>query len=188
MSRAVLSIGSNMGDRTELLASVRARLAPNVVAASAIFSTPPWGPVSQEDFHNAVLIVDDDAVTPMDWLQLGFELERAAQRTRAVRWGPRTLDVDVISAQIDGVAVRSDDETLTLPHPRAHLRAFVLVPWLDADPAARLWTARGERSVSELIDLLDPGEVAAVTPLSTPGWDPVTLPAARSSQRREDLG
>ncbi|MGJ0118111.1 2-amino-4-hydroxy-6-hydroxymethyldihydropteridine diphosphokinase [Williamsia sp. MIQD14] len=170
MSRAVLSIGSNMGDRLELLASVREHVAEHLVAVSAVFSTPPWGPVAQDDFDNAVLVVDDPDRSPVDWLETGFALERAAQRSRETRWGPRTLDVDLVTASIDGQVAVSDDPVLTLPHPRAHLRAFVLIPWLDADPGATLRTPDGDRPVTELVDALDPAERDGVRRRDVEQW------------------
>lgn len=129
MSRAVLSIGSNLGDRLEHLRSVVRALQP--VAVSSVYETAPWGGVDQDDYLNAVLIVEDPAVDAYGWLARAHELEAAAGRVRDVRWGPRTLDVDVI----DVAGVVSADPVLTLPHPRAHERAFVLVPWAEVDPA-----------------------------------------------------
>ena len=134
MSRAVLSIGSNIGDRWEHLQSVVNNLAPHIVSLSPVYRTPPWGPVEQDDFLNAIVIVDAPEVDARGWLARGQELEYAAERVREVRWGPRTLDVDVVTVQ----DVVSDDPVLTLPHPRAHERAFVLIPWLAADPSAAL--------------------------------------------------
>ena len=125
-----------------------------LVAASPVYETPPWGPVAQEPFLNAVLIADDATAAPADWLARAHLAERAAGRTREVRWGPRTLDVDVIT--VDGV--RSTDPRLTLPHPRAGERAFVLVPWAAVDPAATLL----DRPVRVWLAALDPAEVAAV--------------------------
>ncbi|HKM24506.1 MAG TPA: 2-amino-4-hydroxy-6-hydroxymethyldihydropteridine diphosphokinase, partial [Corynebacterium sp.] len=81
-------------------------------------------------------------------------LEDAAERVRVRRWGPRTLDVDVVMVE----GVESDDPVLTLPHPHAHERAFVLVPWLAADPDAQL---QG-RPLAELIAALAPDEVAGI--------------------------
>ncbi len=132
MSRAVLSIGSNLGDRLAHLRSVVAALHP--VAISPVYETAPWGGVEQDDYLNAILVVADDRTDAYGWLQRAHELEQAAGRTREVRWGPRTLDVDVID--VDG----SDnaDPELTLPHPRAHRRAFVLVPWAEVAPEAVL--------------------------------------------------
>jgi len=134
MTRAVLSIGGNLGDPASALQSVVDALRPWLVAVSPVYRTAAWGPVEQPDFLNAIVIVDDPDATAIDWLDRGQELEVAAERVREIRWGPRTLDVDVIDVD----AVNSADPTLTLPHPRAAERAFVLVPWLAADPSARL--------------------------------------------------
>jgi len=155
MSRAVLSIGSNLGDRLAHLRSVVAAFEPYLMACSRVFQTPPWGPVRQEDFLNAVLIVEDAAASARDWLERGWGCERAAERTRDVHWGPRTLDVDIVSVD----SQHSDDPVLTLPHPRAAERAFVLVPWLDADPDAEL---PGLGPVADLLSKLDPAEVGEV--------------------------
>lgn len=151
--RAVLSIGSNMEDRRALLQTVFDEFAAETVAASPVFATPPWGVTDQDEFLNAVLIVDVEE-SPLELLRRGQKLEEAAERVRVRHWGPRTLDVDIV--QIDGVT--STDTELTLPHPYAHERAFVLVPWLAADPHAEL----NGTPVSELIASLDSTEVAAV--------------------------
>jgi 2-amino-4-hydroxy-6-hydroxymethyldihydropteridine diphosphokinase len=132
MSRAVLSIGSNLGDRLAHLRAVVTALRP--VAVSPVYETAPWGGVDQDDYLNAIVVVEDDGTDAYGWLAKARELERAAGRTREVRWGPRTLDVDVID--VDGGT--SADPELTLPHPRAHERAFVLVPWADVEPDAVL--------------------------------------------------
>jgi 2-amino-4-hydroxy-6-hydroxymethyldihydropteridine diphosphokinase len=132
MSRAVLSIGSNLGDRLAHLRSVVAALHP--VAVSSVYETAPWGGVDQDDYLNAVVVVDDPGTDAYGWLARARELEAAAGRVRDVRWGPRTLDVDVID--VDGIV--STDPELTLPHPRARERAFVVVPWAEADPDADL--------------------------------------------------
>ena len=154
MSRAVLSIGSNVGDSVAHLQSVLDALGSSVVAVSPVYSTAPWGGVEQQDFLNAVLVVDDPALDAAEWLRRGQQIEAAADRVRTQRWGPRTLDVDVIVC--DGV--RSDDPHLTLPHPRAHERAFVLIPWLDADPDAVLPVGGESHRVDELLASLDDGE------------------------------
>jgi 2-amino-4-hydroxy-6-hydroxymethyldihydropteridine diphosphokinase len=155
MSEAVLSIGSNLGDRLAQLRSATTRLAPYLTAASPVFQTPPWGPVQQQPFLNAVLLVSDPGAGPADWLERAHACEQAAGRVREQRWGPRTLDVDVITVD----DVRSDDPVLTLPHPRAAERAFVLVPWWSVDPEAEL---PGHGSVLQLMQALPPQEVAAV--------------------------
>lgn len=155
MSRAVLSIGSNLGDRLGHLQLAVDGFADRLVAVSPVFETPPWGVTEQEPFLNAVLIAEHPAATPADWLARAQQCEQRAGRTREVRWGPRTLDVDVIAVD----AVISDDPVLTLPHPRAAERAFVLVPWWAADPEAEL---PGRGTVLELIRALPAGEADGV--------------------------
>ncbi|WP_306508104.1 2-amino-4-hydroxy-6-hydroxymethyldihydropteridine diphosphokinase [Corynebacterium sp.] len=151
--RAVLSIGSNMEDRRALLQTVFDEFAAETIAASPVYATPPWGVTDQDEFLNAILIVDVEE-SPLELLRRGQKLEEAAERVRVRHWGPRTLDVDIV--QVDGVT--STDPELTLPHPYAHERAFVLVPWLAADPHAEL----NGTPVSELVASLDSTEVAAV--------------------------
>jgi 2-amino-4-hydroxy-6-hydroxymethyldihydropteridine diphosphokinase len=154
----VLSIGSNIGDRLAHLQSVVDGLGSVIRATSPVYETDAWGGVEQGPFLNAVLIAEDPALACRAWLHRGQELERAAERVRDQRWGPRTLDVDVVSC-VDGPdEVCSLDEALTLPHPRAHLRAFVLVPWLDVDPAATLTVNGQRRPVARLLDELDAAE------------------------------
>lgn len=134
MSRAVLSLGSNLGDRLAHLQSVLDGLGLAVLAVSTVYETEPWGVTDQPDFLNAVCIVDDPARDHWAWLRAGQELEQAAGRVRELRWGPRTLDVDVVT--VDGVL--SDDPELLLPHPGTPERASVLVPWLEIEPEAVL--------------------------------------------------
>jgi 2-amino-4-hydroxy-6-hydroxymethyldihydropteridine diphosphokinase len=133
VSRAVLSVGSNLGDRLAFLQGCVDGLR-EVLAVSRVYQTAPWGPVEQDDFYNAVLLVAEDGTGPRGWLDRARALEAAAGRRREVRWGPRSLDVDVVTVD----DVRSADPELTLPHPRAHERAFVLVPWLEVEPDAVL--------------------------------------------------
>ncbi|EGD54434.1 2-amino-4-hydroxy-6-hydroxymethyldihydropteridine diphosphokinase [Gordonia neofelifaecis] len=160
-SRAVLSAGSNIGDSRAHLQRVVSALGSELRAASSVYLTPPWGGVEQDDFANITIIAEGER-TPREWLEFCWEMEREAQRVRDVRWGPRTLDVDVVTVEVDGATVISDDPELTLPHPRAAQRAFVLVPWLEIDPDARLVTPDGELAVTTLIEALDPDEVAGV--------------------------
>ncbi|MCU1688178.1 MAG: 2-amino-4-hydroxy-6-hydroxymethyldihydropteridine pyrophosphokinae [Pseudonocardiales bacterium] len=151
----MLSLGSNLGDRAAHLRSALARLGPAIVAVSPVFQTPPWGPVEQDDFLNIIAIASDDDADADDWLLRAQACEQAAGRVREVRWGPRTLDVDIVTVVDGGRPVRSDDPVLTLPHPRAFERAFVLVPWLALDPGASL---PGHGSVADLVGHLDPLE------------------------------
>ena len=157
MTAAVLSIGSNLGDRMAHLRSAASCVADSLVAASAVYETDPWGPVEQPAYLNAVLLVDDPGADSRGWLARAHALEAAAGRVRAERWGPRTLDVDLITVE----GVTSDDPELTLPHPRAHERAFVLVPWLDADPEAVL---PGHGPVRSLLSGLDAAVVRPFAP------------------------
>ena len=122
----MLSLGSNLGDRLAHLRAGVAVLEPRAV--SPVYETAPWGGVEQGDFLNVVVLCDYDADEA--WRR-AVRAEQQEGRVRDVRWGPRTLDVDVVVA--DG-----SDPALELPHPRAHERAFVLVPWLDVDPDAVL--------------------------------------------------
>lgn len=132
--RVVLSLGSNLGDRLGHLRGGLAVLrgALTVTAVSGVYETAPVGGPEQEPFLNAVVLAEaPDAPAA---LAAAHAAEAGAGRTREVRWGPRTLDVDVV----DAGATTSDDPVLTLPHPRAHERAFVLVPWVEVDPEATL--------------------------------------------------
>lgn len=156
MSRAVLSVGSNIGDASAHLRAVAVALGGRLVAASPIYRTAPWGGVEQADFLNAVLVAEDAQWDMWRWLEFAHECEEAALRVREVRWGPRTLDVDVVACYGDTGELRSADPRLLLPHPRAGERAFVLLPWLDADPAAVL----DGRPLAEVIAGLPPGERA----------------------------
>jgi 2-amino-4-hydroxy-6-hydroxymethyldihydropteridine diphosphokinase len=154
VTEAVLSIGSNLGDRLATLQSAVDAFRAWLVAVSPVYETPPWGPVPQEDYLNAVLLVADPHASAADWLLRAHAAEQAVGRTRDVRWGPRTLDVDVVA--VDDVT--ADDPELTLPHPRAHERAFVLIPWLAVAPTASL----AGRPVADLLAALPAADVAAV--------------------------
>ncbi|EXG79371.1 2-amino-4-hydroxy-6-hydroxymethyldihydropteridine diphosphokinase [Cryptosporangium arvum] len=150
MTRAVLSIGSNLGDRLANLAGVITALPGARV--SPVYETDPWGPVPQDDYLNAIVVAEDAGRDAAGWLSFVREAERAAGRVRDVRWGPRTLDVDVVQVHdVRGEAVLSEDPSLTLPHPLASQRAFVLVPWLAVEPDAVL---AGHGAVRELVDAL----------------------------------
>ena len=136
-ARVVLAIGSNLGDRmANLQGAVDALFGPpglGFLAVSPVYETVPVGGPGQPDFLNAILL--GDALLPArEILDRGLAAEAARHRVRGVTWGPRTLDVDIIAYG----DVVSDDPVLTLPHPRAHERAFVLAPWHDVDPDARI--------------------------------------------------
>ena len=154
MTRAALALGANLGDpRSTLRAAVASLSAhPDVAVAqvSSLWRTAAVGGPEQPDYLNAVVLVDTDLEAEA-LLDLAHELEDAAGRVRDVRWGPRTLDVDLLAVGDQ----RSDEPELTLPHPRAHQRGFVLAPWAEVDPGFLLAPASGpELSVSEWASLI----------------------------------
>lgn len=164
MTTVVLSIGSNIGDRRARLQSVVDGLAGAVRAVSPVYETEPWGGVVQDPFLNAVVIAEDPGRDALGWLRRAQELERAAERVRAERWGPRTLDVDLVTCRAGDHEVICCDDDLTLPHPRAHQRAFVLIPWLAVEPDATLTVDGIGRPVHDLLAALDPDDRAGVRP------------------------
>jgi 2-amino-4-hydroxy-6-hydroxymethyldihydropteridine diphosphokinase len=145
--RTVLALGSNLGDRLGYLQGAVDTLLAGpglaLVALSPVYATAPVGGPPQPEYLNAVLIADT-TLTPAALLRACQAAEAVFHRTRERVWGPRTLDVDVI---VYG-DLMSDDPALTLPHPRARERAFVLAPWLDADPGAEV---PGQGRVSDLL-------------------------------------
>ncbi|MCT9929763.1 2-amino-4-hydroxy-6-hydroxymethyldihydropteridine diphosphokinase [Planotetraspora sp. A-T 1434] len=149
--RVVLALGSNLGRRIDYLQGAVDALfdAPGLsfVAVSPVYETDPVGGPEQDPYLNAV-VIGEGMQDPRSLLDRAHNIENAFGRTRAERWGPRTLDVDLIMVG----NLLSDDPELTLPHPRAHERAFVLVPWAQADPAAVL---PGRGSVAALLADLD---------------------------------
>ncbi|MGW8355930.1 2-amino-4-hydroxy-6-hydroxymethyldihydropteridine diphosphokinase [Streptomyces wedmorensis] len=160
---AVLAFGANLGNRLETLQGAVDALADTpglrVKAVSPVYETEPWGvePGSQPSYLNAVALVRT-TLPPSSLLERAQAVEEAFHRVREERWGARTLDVDIIT-YADAV---SEDPVLTLPHPRAHQRAFVLAPWHDVDPEAQLpghgpvadlLTAIGTEGVTPRVDL-----------------------------------
>ena len=162
MSRVVLSIGSNMGDRLAHLQSGVDGLGVAVRAVSPVYETDAWGGVEQGAFLNAVILAEDPDLDAYGWLRRAHEFEDAAQRVREQHWGPRTLDVDIVSCAHGSAEVLSADPTLTLPHPYAHQRAFVLRPWLAADPDATLTVDGRAVPVRQLLNALEAAEIDGV--------------------------
>jgi 2-amino-4-hydroxy-6-hydroxymethyldihydropteridine diphosphokinase len=148
--RAVLALGANLGDRAATLRAAVADLAAlagvRVRAASPVVETAPVGGPEQPDYLNAVLLVDT-TLSAAALLAGCQQVEAAHGRRREVRWGPRTLDVDIVD--YGGVVMSS--AALTLPHPRAGERAFVLVPWFAVDPGAQLATGGRPVPVADLL-------------------------------------
>ena len=135
--KAVISLGANIGDpKANLdLAVGLLREATEVIAVSSYSQTKPVGGPEQPDYLNAIAILESD-LPAKDLLALLNGIETAMGRTREIHWGPRVIDLDLI--QYGGLLV--NDEKLTLPHPRAHERRFVLAPWFEIEPEAILLT------------------------------------------------
>jgi 2-amino-4-hydroxy-6-hydroxymethyldihydropteridine diphosphokinase len=131
MTVVALSIGANLGDRLAALQYAVDTLTEvgEILAVSDVYETDPVGGPEQPDYFNAVVVLRTQAA-PAEVLACAHRAEQGKGRTREIRWGARTLDVDVLA---HGQMV-SDDPELTLPHPRATQRAFVMVPWAQADP------------------------------------------------------
>lgn len=133
MPRVALGLGANLGDRAAALRRaveiIESDPAVDVVSVSTIIETDPVGGPEQPDYLNAVMVIET-TLPPDAVLALAHRAEQDAGRVREVRWGPRTLDVDVLAYD----DVESDDPVLTLPHPRALEREFVLAPWAEVDP------------------------------------------------------
>lgn len=150
--RAYVALGSNLGDsRQQLLHAIDALANlphTRVLARSRFYRTPPWGVRDQPDFINAVVTLETP-LPPHALLDALLEIERAAGRQRGgLRWGPRTLDLDLL--HIDGHTI--SDEKLTLPHPHIAQRAFVLLPLRDVAPELEL---PGQGRVDELLLTVD---------------------------------
>lgn len=130
MTRAFLGLGSNLADRERYLRDAIETLGDTVTAVSAVYETEPvGGPAGQGHYLNLVVEIETD-LAPRELLAVCQRIESAAERVRAERWGPRTLDVDVL--WIDGVTM--DDDALTVPHPRMRGRRFVLEPLAELAP------------------------------------------------------
>jgi 2-amino-4-hydroxy-6-hydroxymethyldihydropteridine diphosphokinase len=158
--QAVLALGSNLGDRQDILQGGVDAIAGiegvRLTGVSPVYETVPVGGPPQPDYLNAVVLAEV-TIPSLDLLDRLHAVEAAFDRVRLVRWGPRTLDIDIITVADE----HCDDPDLTLPHPRAHERAFVLAPWHDVDPDAVL-----------------------------PGWGPVADLLARADQtgiRRSEM-
>jgi 2-amino-4-hydroxy-6-hydroxymethyldihydropteridine diphosphokinase len=159
----VVSLGSNLGDREAHLRAGLAVLAGRfpVRAVSPVYESSPVGVTDQPAFLNCVAVLDTGDAEAV--LVAAHDAEETRGRVRSRRWGPRTLDVDVVA--VDRQV--SSDPRLTLPHPRAHERAFVLVPWLDIDPEAELV---GHGLVRDLVRRTDLGAVRRVDRTGVRRW------------------
>lgn len=143
--KAVIALGSNLGNPKENLdlAIALLREATEVLKVSSYYVTKPVGYEDQPDFVNAVCIIESE-LPAIDLLHMLHGIEKAMGRERTIKWGPRTIDLDIIQYG----SLLSKAEELTLPHPRAHERKFVLEPWYEIEPEAILLT---HGKISELI-------------------------------------
>ena len=146
--KAVISLGANIGNPEEQmqLAIAMLREATDVIALSSIYTTEPVGGPEQPNYLNAICITESD-LPAADFLALLHGIEKTLGRERVERWGPRTIDLDLIQYG----TILSSAEELELPHPRAHERKFVLEPWLEVEPDAILLT---HGKISELLEQL----------------------------------
>lgn len=153
-TEAVLSLGANLGEPRDTITQALEALDRHpriaVRARSSFWRTAPWGDVAQNDFLNVTALVST-SLTPAELLGVCQGIEVACGRTRELRWGPRTLDIDVIQVRCAGAEVTASSTSLDLPHPRASVRAFVLAPWAEVEPAATLTTRDGVVRVSDLL-------------------------------------
>lgn len=165
--RTVIAMGSNLGDRMDYLQGGLDGLfdTPRLrfLAVSPVYQTAPVGGPEQPDYLNAV-VIGETSMPARALLERCHGLEDAFGRVRGELWGPRTLDLDLI---VYGDEV-SDSPGLTLPHPRAHERAFVLAPWNDADPEAEI---PGRGKVADLLAAISAAGVARLegAVLQSPG-------------------
>jgi 2-amino-4-hydroxy-6-hydroxymethyldihydropteridine diphosphokinase len=146
--KAVISLGANIGNPEEQmqLAIAMLREATDVIALSSIYITEPVGGPEQPNYLNAICIAESD-LPAADLLSVLHGIEKTLGREHLERWGPRTLDLDLIQYG----TILSSAEELELPHPRAHERKFVLEPWLEVEPDAILLT---HGKISELLEQL----------------------------------
>jgi 2-amino-4-hydroxy-6-hydroxymethyldihydropteridine diphosphokinase len=160
-ARALLGIGGNIGDveanMRRALSAIDARDDTRVVAVSRLYRTPPWGVTDQPWFFNACAAVET-SLSPRELLEVCLSTEREMKRERLQRWGPRTIDLDVL----DYAGQVYEDEALTLPHPRIGARAFVLVPLADIAPET---IVDGETVTARLVGL----DRAGIEPASADG-------------------
>jgi 2-amino-4-hydroxy-6-hydroxymethyldihydropteridine diphosphokinase len=156
VARALLGFGGNLGDPVAAIEAALTELdrrgAP-IVARSGFYRTPPWGPVAQPDFVNLCAQIDT-ALAPPALLALTQSIETELGRTRDIRWGPRSIDIDVLA--YEGIELASPG--LAIPHPRLTERAFVLVPLLDIAPD---WVVAG-RPIRDWAESVDPAGITRI--------------------------
>ncbi len=155
---ALLGLGGNIGDPVGAMAGALETLAGHpqcrVIAVSRLYRTPPWGKTDQDWFFNSAARVET-TLSPVPLLDLALGIEQANLRVRRERWGPRTLDIDILD--YDGLSI--DTDRLAIPHPRMKDRAFVLLPLIDVAPDYRIagrvltdWLGEADSAGIEIAD------------------------------------
>jgi 2-amino-4-hydroxy-6-hydroxymethyldihydropteridine diphosphokinase len=157
-NRAWLGLGGNLGDPQKAMASalqaIDADPRNDVVAVSSVYRTPPWGKTDQPDFLNAVASVET-GLSPRELLDLCLEAERGLKRVRAERWGPRTIDIDLLLFGDRAI----EEPGLEVPHPRMTQRAFVLLPLAEIAPELKI----GAKTAAQFLAMLDTKGIERVT-------------------------
>ncbi|MCU4296691.1 2-amino-4-hydroxy-6-hydroxymethyldihydropteridine diphosphokinase [Brevibacterium permense] len=165
-TEAYLNLGANLGDAADTLDQAVAALDRHpditVTRRSSVFRTAPWGGVDQADFLNLGVLVTT-TLSALELLSVAQGIEVACGRTRELRWGPRTLDIDLIRFGDEDAELRSRTPRLTLPHPRTHERAFVLAPWTELVGDTLIDTPQGRRPISVVLAELDDQDIARIT-------------------------
>ncbi|SOC85412.1 2-amino-4-hydroxy-6-hydroxymethyldihydropteridinediphosphokinase [Ensifer adhaerens] len=161
--QANLGLGGNIGDPAAYMAAALRMIAAHadchVARVSRLYRTPPWGKTDQDWFFNACALIET-SLSPEALLDLCLGLEKEMNRVRIERWGPRTLDIDILTYE----GVTSDAERLLLPHPRVAERAFVLMPLCDYAPETMI----GTQSARDLLAKVDAGGIEPVS--KDGGW------------------
>lgn len=141
MARAILALGANMGDAAgqieAAIKTIAAHPRISLLKRSTIIITPPWGVTDQGDFHNGAVLIETD-LAPLELLDFCLATENELGRVRTLKWGPRVIDIDVITYDQEEI----ESERLTVPHPYAHERDFVLTPVREIAPEVADWLLR----------------------------------------------
>ncbi|MGM9566903.1 MAG: 2-amino-4-hydroxy-6-hydroxymethyldihydropteridine diphosphokinase [Clostridia bacterium] len=160
MKKAVIALGSNIGDTLANLKEAVALLEENgcnVLAVSRLYQTEPWGYADQDDFLNGAILIETDR-DPFSLLELTQGIEKGMGRKKLFVNGPRNIDLDILLYEEETV----ESENLTIPHPRISVRMFVLRPMMDIVPG---WTVPGLGTVAELYEAYDGNERVELSPL-----------------------
>lgn len=151
ISKVVLSLGSNQGESAEILQEAVDLLADTpdlmLVEVSSVYETKPWGPVQDQPNFLNMIVIAESTLEPLTIMDRTRAIEDNFGRERSVAGGPRTLDIDIIM-----VGRRMSEGDIELPHPHAHERGFVLVPWAEIDPEG---TLEGYGAIADLVEDVD---------------------------------